>query len=125
MAEDEAKVQVHCIEVTDTNYGLCYTATENLVILANRYETLKQSIDLSMKPEFVLSQDQPFRQTLGNLSHVSDEITFTNIQNALPLLLNSTYGPMLEPVLKPFEAATWVKRYFDDGVSAEGYLLIK
>ncbi|MBN1258873.1 hypothetical protein JXA05_03905 [Candidatus Peregrinibacteria bacterium] len=117
--------KINCIEVAGTSYGLCYTATERLLILANHYTALKESVDLALKPEFVLSQDQPFRQTLGNLSKVSNEITFMNFQNALPLLIRSAYGPVLEPVLKPFEAATWVKHYFDDGVSAEGYLLVK
>ena len=93
--------------------------------MANRLSSIKETIDLTLSPQFVLSQHQPFRQTLSNLSKVSDEITFINLQKLSGLLKNNQWGALAEPFISPFEAITWVKHYFDDGVSVEGYLLIK
>jgi hypothetical protein len=73
----------------------------------------------------MLSQHQPFRQTIGNLSKVSDEITFVDLQETLPVFNTNPYYQLAEKYLKPLSAVSWVKHYFDDGVSAEGYLLIK
>jgi len=116
---------VHCVEVVNTSSGFCYTVTDELMVMANNLDTTTQTIDLTLSPKYVLSQHQPFRQTISNLSKVSDEITFIDIQKATPLITGKSYGMLFEPFLKEFEAVSWVKHYFDDGVSTEGYLLIK
>jgi hypothetical protein len=116
---------LNCIEITNSNYGFCYTATDELVVLANRKNIVTNTIDMSFAPKFVLSQHQPFRQTIGNLSKVSDELTFVDIQKALPMITKNPYGALAEPFLSKFDAISWVKHYFDDGVSTEGFLLIK
>jgi len=116
---------INCVEVNETNYGFCYSATDDLLIMTNNKKLAQESIDLIISPKFVLSQHQPFRQTIGNLSKVSDEITFIDIQEAIPLFTKNAYVILAQPVLSKFAAVSWVKHYFDDGVSAEGFLLIK
>jgi hypothetical protein len=117
--------EVHCVEVVNTSSGFCYTATDELMVIANNRNTAIKTIDLTISPKYVLSQHQPFRQTISNLSKVSDEITFIDIQKSLPLIATKSYGMLAEPFLKEFDAVSWVKHYFDDGVSTEGYILIK
>jgi len=111
--------------VVNTSSGFCYTATDELMVIANNRNTAIKTIDLTISPKYVLSQHQPFRQTISNLSKVSDEITFIDIQKSLPLIATKSYGMLAEPFLKEFDAVSWVKHYFDDGVSTEGYILIK
>lgn len=117
--------EVHCMEVKGTNSGFCYTVTDELLIITNKYESILNSIDITLSPKNVLSQYQPFRQTIGNLSKVSDEVTFMDIQKMIPIFSNNPYGMLFGSFLDNFDSVSWVKHYFDDGVSAEGYLLIK
>ena len=116
---------VHCIDVTNSSSGFCYTVTDELIIMTNNRSTAINTIDLTLSPEFTLSQHQPFRQTVSNLSRVSDEMTFIDIQKALPLASNHPYELLIKQFLEKLDAVSWVKHYFDDGVSTEGYLLIK
>ncbi len=116
---------INCLDVTESAYGFCYTVTDELIVMANHPDSIKETIDLNTSSKFILSQSQPFRQALGNLSAVSDEITFIHLDNTNPLLKNTKLGVFAESFLSSFEAITWVKHYFDDGVSTEGYLLLK
>jgi hypothetical protein len=117
--------KVRCVEVVDTSFGFCYTVTGELVAIANNRDTVTGIIDLSASPKYVLSQHQPFRQTISNLSKVSDEITFVDIQKFISLIADKPLGMAIEPFVKGFDAASWVKHYFDDGVSTEGYILVR
>ncbi|MBU0728044.1 DUF3352 domain-containing protein, partial [Patescibacteria group bacterium] len=117
--------EINCMEVKGTNSGFCYTTTDELIIITNKRQGVIDAIDLGSTPTNVLSQYQPFRQTIGNLSKVSDEVTFIDVQKTIPIFSNHPYGMLLAPFLEKFDAVTWVKHYFDDGVSAEGFVLIK
>lgn len=117
--------KVNCVEVINTSSGFCYTITDELMIITNNRSTATETIDLTILPKHVLSQHQPFRQTISNLSKVSDEITFIDIQKSLSVIANKQYGILIKPFLNELDAISWVKHYFDDGMSTEGYLLIK
>ncbi|MBN2096791.1 DUF3352 domain-containing protein [Candidatus Peregrinibacteria bacterium] len=117
--------EINCLDVSDSAYGFCYAVTDELIIMGNHPESIKETIDLSISPRFILSQSQSFRQALSNLSAVSDEITFVDLQNLHPLLMNTPLGVYSQNLLSSFEAVTWIKHYFNDGVSTEGYLLLK
>ena len=122
---DYEGTKIDCIEITDSPYGFCSAVTEELVIMANHIDSVKETIDLLASVKFALSQSQTFRKTLSNLSAVSDEISFVDIPNTLLLFKAMPVGVLAENLLAPFEAVTWVKHYFNDGVSTEGYLLLK
>jgi hypothetical protein len=124
-SENYQGTQVTCLEVKDTSSGFCYAVTDELLIITNNRDTAKGIIDLTISPKYMLSQHQPFRQTIGNLSKVSDEITFIDLQEALPAFNANPYYQLAEKYLKPLSAVSWVKHYFDDGVSTEGYILVK
>ena len=123
--ETHRSYRVNCLNVTDSYYGFCYAVTDELVIISNHPEPIRETIDLTFDPRFILSQSQSFRQTLSNLSAVSDEITFFNLENFNELLKDSRIGFLTNNLSSAFEALTWIKHYFDDGVSTEGYLLLK
>jgi hypothetical protein len=116
---------IECTTVTESTFGFCYTVTDSLIILSNSIDSIKETLDLSITPKYVLSQSQSFRQALSNLSAISDEITYVSLDNANALLKNTTVGVVTDKLLSPFEAVTWIKHYFNDGVSTEGYLLLK
>ncbi|MBI5411680.1 DUF3352 domain-containing protein [Candidatus Peregrinibacteria bacterium] len=107
---------VACIEITDSVYGFCYSVMEKAVVMSNTFAGVQQSIDLSLQPRFVLSQHQPFRKGLSRLAQVNDQMTFLNLEGLKSLGF---------PWLAPFSSTTWVKQFFRDGMSAEGYLLLK
>ena len=115
--------EINCLEVTDSPYGFCYVVMDDLVAMANNYNAIESTVNLLTSSKHVFAQYQPFRQTLGHLSKVSDEITFVDLEKITPYLLDNTYGNFLMPVLNKLEATTWVKHYFNDGVSVEGFLL--
>jgi hypothetical protein len=117
--------QINCLDVTDSAYGFCYTVTDELVVMGNHPDSIKETIDLSLSPRFTLAHSQPFRQSLSNLSAVSDEITFFDLENFHKILKNSKISFITSGLADSFDALTWIKHYFDDGVSTEGYLLLK
>ncbi len=117
--------EIKCLNVTDSAYGFCYTVTDELIILSNHPDSVKESIDLSISPRFILSQSQSFRQSISNLSAVSDEITYVSLPNLQVLLKDTPVGAFVGNILSPFDSTMWIKHYFNDGVSSEGYLLLK
>jgi hypothetical protein len=116
---------INCLEVIDSPFGFCSAVTDDLVILANHSDSIKETIDLTTTPKFSLSQSQSFRQSLSNLSAVSDEVSFVDLKNAIPLVQSWPAVSMVANMLEPFQALTWVKHTFTDAMTTEGYLLLK
>ena len=117
---------INCVGIEKSNYGFCYTTTEKYIVMTNNHESAIETIDTTISSDLALSEYQPFREALGNLSKINDEISFLNLQSVTTLIKEQTpYGIFIEPFLNKFDATTWVKHYFDDGVSTEGYVLIK
>jgi hypothetical protein len=123
--ENYKNYDINCLDIPGSVYGFCYTVTDQLIVMANHLDSIKETIDLSEDPRFVLSQSQPFRQTLSNLSSISDEISFVSLDNLGSILGQTNAGLLVQKMLSSFEAVTWIKQYFNDGVSTEGFLLIK
>jgi len=123
--ENYKDYEINCVDVTGSSFGFCYSVTDQLVILSNNINSIKETIDLTTSPKFVLSQSQGFRKTLSNLSAVSDEISFVQFDNSNELLKNTKLGLFIKKLTNSFSAVSWIKHYFDDGVSTEGYLLFK
>ena len=117
--------EINCTNVSNSVFGFCYTVTDSLLVLSNSQDSIKETVDLSLLPKFVLSQSQSFRQALSNLSAISDEITYISLDNANSLLKGTNVGIVTNNLFSPFDAITWIKHYFTDGVSTEGYLLLK
>lgn len=114
---------VNCIEVMGTSAGFCYTATDEIIIMTNSKERLLKTIDLKNTP--LLSESASFRKSIANLSKVSDEVTYLNFDNFYLLAASNQYVQALQPLISKLEAASYVKHYFTDGVSSEGYILVK
>ena len=112
--------EVHCTEVGQT--GFCYTVTESEVIMTSGKDLLKTVL---AGGEDTLANDSSFEKVTANLSHSPDEITFVNFDQLSGLLAGNPYFAMLEPVTTFFDSAAWVKQYFEDGASSEGYVLFK
>jgi len=113
---------IYCTEVAETIAGFCYTVTDEIIIITNSKSTLINTIDLDKK---TLSSSTSFRKTLGNLSKISDEITYLNFDNFIELQENNKYIQTILPLISKLDSASWVKHYFTDGVSTEGYILVK
>lgn len=116
---------ISCLEVEDSPYGFCYAVTENLLIMANKMSEVKTSLDLRASKGYSLSDNQSFRQPLSNLSKVNDEIGYFEGSTISDLFRSSPWTPFVQSALDPVESMTWVKHYFDDGMSLEGYILLK
>jgi len=114
---------IHCIEISDTAAGFCYAATDEIVMMTNSKKRLLQTIDLSKTT--LLSNSASFRKRIANVSKVSDEVTYVNFDNFYKLAASNQYVQALQPLISKLEAGSWVKHYFTDGVSTEGYILVK
>jgi len=114
--------EVNCTEV-GSKTAFCYSVTDEVVVMANSKELLEKS--LKAKGTSSLSEGSAFKETTGNLSQISDEITFMNLERLNSLLAAYPYVQLLEPLTTQLDSASWVKQYFDDGVSTEGYVLLK
>ncbi len=116
---------VDCIETKASVYGFCYAVTDKLAILTNSLDALKTTLKTLHSPDAALSAFQPFRESLSALSQVNEEMSFANFQKLIPLIQGTAWGTILAPYLAPLDSATWVKHSFADGVSTEGFVLIK
>ncbi len=114
---------INCMEVTGTEAGFCYAATDEIIIMTNSKDRLLKTIDLS--DTTLLSNSASFRKSIANLSKVSDEVTYMNFDNFYTLTASNQYIQAFQPLLSKLEAGSWVKHYFTDGVSTEGYVLVK
>ena len=114
---------VNCVEVTGTTAAFCYTATDEIIIMSNSKKRLMATIDL--KNTQLLSESANFRKSIANLSKVSDEVTYINFDNFYKLTAGNQYIQAMQPLLSKLEAGSYVKHYFTDGVSTEGYVLVK
>lgn len=114
---------VNCVEVTGTSAGFCYTATDEIIVMTNSKARLLATIDLT--DTTLLSESVSFRKSIANLSKVSDEVTYINFDNFYRLAASNQYVQAFQPLLSKLEAGSWVKHYFTDGVSTEGYVLVK
>ena len=118
--------EINCVGVEKSNYGFCYTTTDKYILMTNNHESAIETIDTTISSDLALSGYQPFREALSNLSKINDEISFLNLEGVTSLIKEQTpYGTFIKPFLSELDAVTWVKHYFDDGVSTEGYVLIK
>ena len=114
---------VNCVEVSGTAAGFCYTVTDEIIMITNNKERLLETLDLNSAE--LLSDSPSFRTTIANLSKISDEVSYVNFDNAYNLLGSNQYIQALQPLLSKLEATSYVKHYFTDGVSTEGYILVK
>lgn len=114
---------IDCTVVSGTDAGFCYTVTDQNIVVTNAKDSLLKTLDPKNAP--LLSQDAGFRKTLANLSKVSDEVTYVNFDNFIKFFETNPYVQALQPILSKLQAGSWVKHYFTDGMSAEGYILVK
>lgn len=114
---------VNCIEVTSTSAGFCYAATDEIIIMTNSKSRLLKIIDPTGIS--LLSESASFRKSIANLSKVSDEVTYVNFDQFYTLTAGNQYIQAFQPLISKLEAGSWVKHYFTDGVSSEGYILVK
>jgi hypothetical protein len=124
--ESEEKVggyDVYCTEVTGTAAGFCYTVTNEIIIMTNSKETILKTIKLDENQP--LSENASFRKALSNLSKINDEVTYISFESFTEIFAANQYVQALTPLLSGLDSASWVKHYFTDGVSTEGYILVK
>lgn len=116
---------INCLQVKETNYQFCYAVSDQVAIISNQPQSIKESLDLIDHPELSLLENHNFKRTLNQLSKISDEITFIQFENLNQLLANSKIANFMSKLPNSFDTAGWVKHYFADGVSTEGYVLLK
>lgn len=114
---------VNCTEISGTDIGFCYTVTDKIIMITNSKNRLMNTINSPDAP--MLSGNASFRKTLANLSKVNDEVTYMDFDQFSKLLGGNPYVQALQPILSKLKAGSWVKHYFADGVSAEGYVVFK
>lgn len=113
--------QTYCTKV-GTKTAFCYAVTEDKVLMTNSEKLLEKSLTKSAD---MLSSTTSFASATENLSHVTDEITYLNFDRFIAYFEEKPILQLLKPMTANLDSATWVKQYFDDGVSSEGYVLLK
>lgn len=91
--------------------------------MTNSKGRLLKTLDLGNSP--LLADSADFRKSIANLSKVSDEVTYIDFDEFYKLAGSNQYVQALQPLLSKLEAGSYVKHYFTDGVSSEGYILVK
>lgn len=123
--ETYVNYKIDCVEIKKSVAGFCYALSDGLLVLGTDLTGVRDTIAAQIGKKTALAGHPPFREALGNLSKVSDEITFISVANLLPAMTGTEWGRFAQPYLDSFDSATWVKHQFDDGVSTEGYVLLK
>ena len=120
--EKHGGYDVKCTEVSGTDHGFCFAVTDEIIIVTNSKKSILDTIDLDGR---LLSENADFRKSLSNLSKISDEVSYLDFDNFTAMQADNSYIQALMPLLSKLQAASWVKHYFTDGVSTEGYILVK
>lgn len=115
--------EINCTQVGETGQGFCYALNDTLVVMSTNRDVLIDAINSDQQTH--LSENVSYRRSVANLSKITDEVSFLNFDQLTAAFPTQTYIQLLKPILSSFDSATWVKHYFDDGMSSEGYILLK
>ncbi len=135
LVPDDSKIQttnekiegyeVVCSEVPEKAVGFCYSVTDEIILITTSKEALLQSLNPDKETSRLLSENPSFRKSLANLSKVNDELSYVNFAELNEALAPFPSLSVLTPFFSQFDSSTYVKHYFSDGVSTEGYVLFK
>lgn len=117
--------EVVCNEVPEKSVGFCYSITDEIILMSSSKESLVQSLKPDKKSNRLLSENPGFRKSLANLSKVNDELSYIHFDELSEVLTSLPSLSVWTPFLSGFDSSTYVKHYFSDGISTEGYILFK
>ncbi|MBL4695034.1 hypothetical protein JKY72_06740 [Candidatus Gracilibacteria bacterium] len=120
--EDTYKEHViHSMTMKKRKFAIHYTIKDNLAIISNNIDSLKQSIDLEQGTDSLMNSEL-FATNIEPILRSSDAISYLNLEVLLEDLFEDE--KMIE-LLKPFSAITSGKNYFNDGISSINYLNLR
>ncbi|MBI5754422.1 DUF3352 domain-containing protein [Candidatus Peregrinibacteria bacterium] len=117
-----AGTTIYELKMGKENWSLYYTVIGNLAIITNDPDSLKLSMDLTKSNGASLSSTGQFSEDIKPIIKGSDEVSYFDFDNILPLIFNKQDLPPILDIVSSFSSG---KNYFDDGVVSINYLHIK
>lgn len=115
--------EISCVEIKNVIYGFCYIVTDQLIVVTNSIESIKETVDLTNESANNLAQSARFKKSIRHFSSVSDEITYIEPTSFVQFMKFS--NPLALEVADVIESIGWIKHQFNDGMSSEAHLLFK
>lgn len=104
------------------NSSIFYTITNEVVIVCNDLESIRLSMNLVKSTGDSLSTTEQFIDDIKPVIRGSDEISYFDFKEILPLIFKNNDLPPVLNIISTFSSG---KNYFDDGVVTINYLHIK
>lgn len=114
-------VTVHSLETAQNNWGIYYATIDNIAVVTDNFDALKQTIDLVKDSSPSLGDSQVFATELKSILRTSDEISYFNIEKLMPIL----FGENIPETLVPVASYSSGRNYFQDGITGVSYLQLK
>jgi len=110
------------IKVGSQQWGIYHAIVDDISILSNNLDSLKNKIDIIDGDKKGLTSTIIYENQIAPLLQNADEISFINLDKILPIFLNSRNVP---PLLNTLESLSSGTNYFDDGIVTINYLDIR
>lgn len=111
-SEDYKGIKITGLRIGEESKGFFYAIIENVAIISDSFNGIKNSIDLK-DSEKNLEKSDTFQRLIAPVLKNSDEISYFNLSKLLPNLL------------LPISEISGGNNYFDDGIVSINYLHVK
>jgi len=110
------------IKVGSQPWGIYHAVVDDISILSNNLESLKNKIDIINGDKKGVTSTIIYENQISPLLQSADEISFVNLTKVIPLFFNSRNVP---PALNTLESISSGTNYFNDGIVTINYLDIR
>lgn len=112
---------IHNLTIGTQKRGIYYAIVDDFAIVSNDISGVKSSIDLKNGTLASLKSSPKFGEIIEPILMNSDEVSYINFEQILPLLFKNNIPDFLIPISE----ISLGKNYFNDGVTTLSYLKIK
>jgi len=120
--EDYKDYKIVSIKVGSQPWGIYHVIADDIAIISNNLESLKNKIDVINGDKKGLSNTIVYENQISPLLKNADEVSFISLDKFLPTFLNSRSMSPLLSALKSLSSGT---NYFNDGIVTINYLDIR
>lgn len=113
---------IYELKMGQQDWGLYFAFINDLAIIANNIDGVKSTVDIIAGDRESLRESEFFHYNIAPVLRSSDEISYFNFQDLLPVLFGNRVIPSL---LQPIASLSSGKNYFNDGIKSINYLHIR
>ena len=112
---------VYELKMGKEGFVVAYTIIDNVALISTSTSGIRSAIDAKSNEIESLFTSEKFSELISPVLTHSDEVTYFNMEELLPIM----FGEEIPPFLELISSLSSGKSYFDDGITSINYLRIK